>query len=627
LEKTELAGTLRRFLTAMQAKALEYKAASKGQLAQHYELIAAQLTVPLVILENARWPNPEEKIPAYPPPPLPADDSDTVENAVKILGKFKDKFSEPLFNRMVDELNLIYAAKDQVPSPLFGQYAKEEGAKADYTQFTPRSHYVKSSLLRSYFRAMIYLGRNGYLLGNQEGISDAMLVAILMASPGPAGSNPPLKDWQRIMELTGFYAGQPDDIGYPQWRNFLVKVLGADKLSSGEAVNPAILEKISQNLGELQKPRIFSEVVVSPAVFTSTKEQLLEKAKSFRIFGQRFTFDGWILNRLTAGQEKTSVRLPSMPTALFIPAVLGDQAALRFSDQYLHKLTPPFSSQETDQFSGRMNEVAADLTKITDPEWFSSLSSAWLKLLSTLTSPYGRGYPLYMQDKLFPVKQVESFLGSYTELKHDTVLYAKQSYAERGGGGEEGTPPPVPKGFVEPNLAFWQTLARLVDYVGSGFAKYGIFKNELEEYGRLKRFKEAVTGYTSLAAKELRGEPISEEEYEKLRVSELMYMAAPFDTGMILQEKDMRSALIADIHTDTVSQQILYEAIGEPYVMLVLVGNDDTVRLAVGVAFNHYEFTGPLSTRYTDADWQNRVYEHQPPLPPKNFWYQGLMTK
>ena len=46
--------------------------------------------------------------------------------------------------------------------------------------------------------------------------------------------------------------------------------------------------------------------------------------------------------------------------------------------------------------------------------------------------------------------------------------------------------------------------------------------------------------------------------------------------------------------------------------MLVLVGNDDTVRLAVGVAFNHYEFTGPLATRYTDADWQKRVYEHQP---------------
>ena len=629
LEKTELAGALRNFLTAMQDGALEDKASASGKLAEHYELIAAQFTVPLVILENARWPNPKEQeiVEPSPPPPPPADDQDTLENALKILDKFKDKFSDPVFNRMAAELRLIYGAKDLAPSPLYGQYAKPgETVKADYTQFTPRSHYVKGSLLRAYFRAMMYLGRNGYLLGNEGGISDSLLVALLMANPGPDGQAP-LKDWRRIMELTGFYAGKPDDIGYPEWRDFLVKVLGTEKLSAGEAVNPATLAKISQKLGELKPPRIFSEVVVAPAVFTSTKEQMLEAAKSLHIFGQRFTFDGWILNRLTAGQEKTEVRLPSMPSALFVPAVLGDQAALRFSDQYLQRLTPPFTPAETDQFAGRMNEVAADLGKVTDPEWFSSLNTAWLKLLSTLTSSFGNGYPLYMQDKLFGVKQVESFLGSYTELKHDTLLYAKQSYAERGGGGEDTPPPPVPKGLVEPNLAFWKTLERLVDYIYSGYSKYGIFKNELEDYGRLKIFKQDVSWYAALAARELQGEPISEHDYEKLRTSPLMYMAAPFEAGQVLQEKDMRSALIADIHTDTLKEQILYEATGEPYVMLVLAGNDGTVRLTVGAAFNHYEFTGPLATRYSDADWQKRVYEHRPTLPAKNFWYDSLTVK
>jgi hypothetical protein len=387
------------------------------------------------------------------------------------------------------------------------------------------------------------------------------------------------------------------------------------------------LAKISQQLGELQPPRIFSEVVASPTVSASTKEQLLEAAKSFRIFGQRFTFDGWILSRLTAGEEKTPLRLPSMPSALFVPAVMGDQAALRFADQYLKRLNPPFSPEDTERFSGRMNEVAADLGKVKDAEWFSSLGTAWLKLLGTLTSSYGGGYPLYMQDKLFAVKQVESFLGSYTELKHDTLLYAKQNYAELGDGGDEGTPPPVPKGFVEPNLAFWDTLGRLVDYIHRGYGKYGIFKNELQEYGHLNRFKEDVAWYASLAAKELRGEPLSEEEYEKLRTNPLMYMASPFEPGMILDDKDRRSALIADIHTDALQGQILYEATAEPYVMLVLVGNDATVRLAVGVAFNHYELTGPLASRYTDDDWQNRVYKPQPTLPEKNFWYDSLMVK
>ncbi|HEY9072973.1 MAG TPA: DUF3160 domain-containing protein, partial [Desulfobaccales bacterium] len=276
LEKTELAGTLKRFLTNLQAEALKDKAAATGPLAAHYELIAAQLTVPLVILENAHWPTAKEleEIASQPPKVPVTDDADTLDNALKRLDGFKGKFSEPVFNRMAAELRLIYAAKDVTPSPLYGQYAKDQALKSDYTQFTPRSHYVKTSVLRSYFRGMMYLGRNSYLLGKPEGVSDALLVTMLLASPGPDGQ-PLLKDWQRLMEITGFFAGQPDDISYPEWRNFLVKVLGTDKLAAGQAVDPAILKKISQHLVELKGPRILSEVVVAPEVLTSTKAQLL----------------------------------------------------------------------------------------------------------------------------------------------------------------------------------------------------------------------------------------------------------------------------------------------------------------------------------------------------------------
>lgn len=70
-----------------------------------------------------------------------------------------------------------------------------------------------------------------------------------------------------------------------------------------------------------------------------------------------------------------------------------------------------------------------------------------------------------------------------------------------------------------------------------------------------------------------------------------------------------------------------YEAAGEPYLMLALVGNEGVSRVTIGVAFNHYEFTGPLARRYSDADWQERVYRTPPQLPRKNFWYQGLAVK
>ncbi|MGO8761417.1 MAG: DUF3160 domain-containing protein [Desulfobaccales bacterium] len=629
LERFDLAPLLRRFLQQAQARALAYRDQSSGKLAAHYEVVAAQLTVPLVILSNAQWSvSYEEKLKqGWNEQDLTdkPDIAETLEGALQELGKSQKQFSPEVFNRMVQEITNIYQAAAVGPSPLYGQYAKEGELKTDYTQFTPRSHYAKTSLLRAYFRAMMYLGRNSYFLNKPEGISDALLLAHLLASPGPDGQ-PLVKDWQKLMEITAFYAGPPDDICYPEWRDFLVKVLGPEKFAPAAAVNPEILTKISQQLQELRPPRILSDVIVSPAVFDQTKAELLAATQAFRIFGQRFTFDAWVLGRLTAGQEKAAVLLPSTPSALFVPAALGDNVAREFVGAFLKQDAPPFSEALVAAFNGRLDEVAADLKKVKDVEWYSSVGAAWLKLLGTLPQTFGPGYPRYMQGKLFPVKQLQTFLGSYAELKHDTLLYVKQNFAEAGDGGDEKVPP-VPKGFVEPNLAFWQELQRLVAYTAAGFKKYGLFAGELEEYGRLNIFKERVNFYTALAVKELNGAPLSEAEYEKLRSQGLAFLARPFVEGAILEEKEKRAGLIADIHTDAVKGQILYEATGEPYFILALVGNENFSRLTVGVAFNHYEFTGPLGTRYSDADWQARVYATPPQVPPKNFWYKPLMAR
>ena len=76
-----------------------------------------------------------------------------------------------------------------------------------------------------------------------------------------------------------------------------------------------------------------------------------------------------------------------------------------------------------------------DLKKVPDAEWYSSVGAAWLKLLGTLPQTFGPGYPRYMQGKL-PDEQLQTFLGSYAELKHDTLLYVKQNFAEQGDGDE-----------------------------------------------------------------------------------------------------------------------------------------------------------------------------------------------
>ena len=576
LERFELAPLLRRFLYQAQARALECRGRSEGVLAERFEMVAAQLTVPLVILENAQWSiSYEERMKSnqdFQDLTDKPDITESLEGALQRLGKYQKQFSPEVFGRMGQEIKNIYEAAGLSVSPLYGQYAEAGELQTDYTQFTPRSHYTKSSLLRGYFRAMMYLGRNSYLLEKPAGISDALLLVYLMAIPGSDGQAI-VKDWQKIMEITTFYAGSPDDIGYPEWRNLVVKVLGTAKFSPAEAVNPAVVTKISQHVGELRPPGCCPTSSWLRACPVRPNQNCWPGPRPFDSSASASRFDGWILGRLTAGEEKTPVRLPSTPSALFIPAALGDSVAREFAGAFLKQAAQSFSEAEVAQFDGQLEAVAEDLKKVKDEEWYRSVGSVWLKLLGTLPGSYGSGYPLYMQGKLFPVKQLQTFLGSYTELKHDTLLYAKQNFAE-GGAGLDEKGPPVPKGFVEPNLAFWQELQRLLAYTAAGFKKFGIFKGELEEYGRLNIFKERVDFYTALAVKELQGTPLSELEYENLRNWRLSHLARPFVEGVVLDEKDKRAGLIADIHTDALKGQILYEATGEPYFMLALVGNE-----------------------------------------------------
>jgi hypothetical protein len=619
LEKTALAWELRQFVQQLQSQAIAFRKISQGDLARHYELIAAQMTVALVILENARWPIETEETKSLPDPEeqKKPDQDDSLENALGLLKKYQANFSPETLEKVTVEIKYIYEMKDstatQAQSPLFGPYDKLYNV--DYTQFTPRSHYNKSSLLRAYFRAMMYLGKNYYNLQNSDGMTDALLLAHIMATPDSKGRRP-LEDWRRIMEITSFYVGLSDDISYPEWRDFIVKVAGGETFTPGDALSPDFHKKIEARLKELKPP-----------VTALTRGEQVDIGKvNFRIFGQRFTFDAWILSHLTAKAPTDTPPLPTTPSALFVPAAMGNPRARGFMPPVLRQEMPGISPAQMDQFDAKFQRVSGTLGKVDEAAWFSSIGWVWLKLLGTLNASYSRGYPLYMQSRLFPIKQLQTFLGSYSELKHDTLLYAKQSYAELGDGEDEGKPPPVPKGFVEPNLVFWQTLQRLVAYTSAGYRKYNLFPLQLEEHGRLQEFKRQVEFYTSMAVKELRGQPLTKEEYEKIRTEELSYMAAPFDSDSG-ESKDLRSGLIADVHTDLFKNQVLYEATGEPYIMLALVGNEGQPRLTIGVAFNHYEFTGPLTTRYTDADWQARAYETPKKLPPKNFWYGDLLVK
>ncbi|MEI6529384.1 MAG: DUF3160 domain-containing protein [Candidatus Falkowbacteria bacterium] len=623
LEQNELNSSLGEFLSALHSNLAAAAAKSNGELKTRYQNLEAQIVLARVLYDNKNsakpsyFSNPEEEQKYY-----EQDKSvDSLENAEKILSKYSNDLPSSLVEGIKIDLAGIYAAKEIGASPLFKQY--DDQIKTDYTQFTPRSHYAKNSFLRSYFRTMMYLGRSSYLLKSDLGIIDANLLVKQMSlkNGNPAA---PFDFWQRITNVTNFYAGQSDDLSYKEWLEFEKGVLGSDISSDETLIAPENVKKLAENIDKLRMPKILSDVIIDENIASKTKADLLRQSLSFRVFGQKFSFDAWILNDLTAGQEKTEVKLPSTPSALFVPAAFNDTRAIEHVKNFLLNESG-FNSGDVSSFLTKMDLKKKDITKVKEKEWFESLGSSWLYVLGSLAHNYGSHYPLYMQAPSYLDKQIQTFLGSFAELKHDTLLYVKQSYAELGAGGEERPIPPIVKSFVEPNLEFWNRFNKLLNRTDELYRDNNLFKDN-EAYDRLRQFKDMSQLFTKMAEKELRSEVITDDEYESLRTTKFSFMAQPF-SPLNPDEDSGKTALIADIHTDMLQSQILYEATSKPYFMIALVGNESSPRAVAGLVYNHYELTDKIGKRLTDEDWKNRVYSDTSLLPQKNFWYQSLIIK
>jgi hypothetical protein len=214
---------------------------------------------------------------------------------------------------------------------------------------------------------------------------------------------------------------------------------------------------------------------------------------------------------------------------------------------------------------------------------------------------------------------LQTALGSWTELKHDTILYAKQVMAEMGGGGPEQEPP---HSFVEPNPEAYARLLALASMTRDGLAQRGLLssltgnnlENLISELEFLQRISEA----------ELNGQEISTEDYWHMYywggvLEQFTLAAADLEPGVdrpILE--DQKAALIADVATGLTPDgalAALEEAIGQPTTLYVVLPGQP-IRLATGAVYSYYEFPVAVSNRMTDEQWQAMVEAGtNPPMP------------
>ena len=208
---------------------------------------------------------------------------------------------------------------------------------------------------------------------------------------------------------------------------------------------------------------------------------------------------------------------------------------------------------------------------------------------------------MFMQSEEWLKKDLECFAGSFTELKHDTVLYAKQVMAEMGGGDDMEIIDF--RGYVEPEPEVYARFADLADATRQGLKTYNMLTADDEE--NLKRLSEMAERLKEISNKVLLDETLTDEEYRFIEDYggnlEHFWYESVKDSGDYVFPDEYPSALVVDIATDP-NGSVLEVATGNPSQIYVVVKVDGKLRIATGSVYSFYQFTWP--DRLTDTKWR-----------------------
>jgi len=466
----------------------------------------------------------------------------------------------------------------------------------DYPQYVPRGHYTRSEQLQRYFRAMMWYGRINMRLQKPNETRMGLLITYVLRNTDVDGQ-PAADVWARVYDPTVFIVGKADDLGFHEYGALWDAVFGPDapvSVIADEAQFSAFVEAARQ----LPPPQINSMWVY----IWEDKEQVTQ---GFRFMGQRFVLDAYIFEELI--HREVSRRM--LPKGLDVMAALGSEEAYAILDEMGETAYAGYPEQ--------MVKLRGEISALQLDSWTQNLYWAWLYAFGPLLEPKGPQYPAFMQTPGWTRKDLHTALSSWTELKHDTILYAKQAMAELGGG----PPPEPPHGWVEPNPEAYARLLALTRMTRDGLESRDLLTENTET--NLWRLDGLLEFLLDVSQRELAGDPLTNDDYERIKYYggelEVMTLAAADQEGegSPFFEEDDQAALVADVATDPTGQ-VLEEAIGRIFEIYVAVPDGEGGRhMAKGGVFSYYEFPWPMDDRLTDEKWREMLAAGEAPERPE----------
>ena len=536
----------------------------------------------------------------------------------------------------------------------------------DFSQFNVRGYYTRSIDLGYYFKAFMWTARIDLRILETDPspqslreLGTAAVLSLLLDASGQARS------WTELDSLLSLFVGRTDAMTFAQLKP-LLDAAGIRSLNS--ITSAAQLAALQQGIvnGGLGLQLIPGDAYVSP--FGPEQVQL---PRAFVLTGQRFVPDGWTLANVTFDRilwpedvpgmtvfGKVLRRVPSALDAAY--AVLGNrEIGLEIAQRMLAPRTAG-NFRDGFPYAHNLEALAATFDRMNLSAWQDSIYTRWLYALRALSVPTtNSSFPEAMRTRAWTLRSLNTQLASYTELKHDTVLYAKQPYAS-------SFVCEYPAGFIEPVPEFWRRMREMAEETAAGLTNFPIagaigiiLLDELRSISvdlgqrhaaRINfctNFAAVMATLEEMANKELRQEPFTPAETEFIRGlmnrQDHGYLGPTFDgwyPGLYYKDYALQTgtadengsnkadALVADIFTappdliDPVGG-VLHEATGGVDMLLIAIDNGPDRMVYAGPVMSHYEFLvpGPVLKRLTDSDWGFMT-----PRPDRPDWTKGYLV-
>ncbi len=524
---------------------------------------------------------------------------------------------------VVDTLLNLIAAEQPADYPIFSSTPRT----IDFSQFTPRGHYTATVALTQYFQAMMWLGRiEIYLIApvstpppppqTVADIQRQTIDAVLIKELADTSNSFPLLN--QIDSILKFFVGDQDNVTLPNIDSLAQEI---NLHNASELLDTLRWREFQDTLST--KSYAFQEILSQILMSDPMSPDQIQTASSFLLLGQRFVIDSYVLgnvvyDKIIYDNLKVTRMLPSSLDVLFAE---GNDAAAQL-------LQPDLDYYH---YSSNLAALRYLIDSYGQDFWQESMYNSWSNAIRSLNPPANRDtLPTFMQTAAWWQEKMNTQLASWAQLRHDNLLYAKESYSA-------GIPIcSFPESYVEPTPDFYDAVKSYASIAQEEFEQPLLQNTVVANYfGNLKAVADTLG---NVSREELSGTPLKESEKSFLK--NMMYEpqeqvcgSSPYDgwypqlffdwfSGGDRNKPCEKNLVVADVHTAPT------DSLGNPVGLVFHVGTGP-INMAVVVAtlpggvptafvgpvMSYYEHLSTNFQRLTDQEWQN-MYDVSPSLRP-----------